>query len=129
MTYEEFLAEVVRRGIEDAKRDYADPKDKSRLEGSIDGFEACRQKSPAEISKLLAEALQKTTRAFRQVGQKQVTSDEYWWICHRGVQIEWVANVLSAFIPNLGFEAIIDATVRGALMADVILKEAKEKKP
>lgn len=110
-TYSEFLESVVNSGIEGAKADYCKPEDKDRLDGSIEGFEACRGKSPAELLSLLEVARKATMDAFH----GQVSN--YWRIRSREAEVEWVCNVVSAALVNVGAIPIIQPTVRGVMQA------------
>jgi len=125
MTYEEFLNEVIERGIHGVLFDFGKPEDKPKLEGSLEGFRACRGKKANEIADLLALAREASSRAFMEVSEKKISSEEYWKLQYIAAQVEWVANVLSAVLPNYGIEPIVEPTVRGAMAADAIIKEAK----
>jgi len=121
MDYLKFLERVVNEGIEAAKADYTKPQQKSKLEGSIEGFEACRGKSPEEILKLLTDARLKTLQAFHDVHDEKVESDEYWKIRCRESEIEWTANCVSAVLANQGLPTIVPPTARGTLKAAEIV--------
>lgn len=66
MTYLETLERIINDGIEAAKEDYGrkdSPENKARLKGSIEGFEACRGKTPEQLARLLADERCKTNQA------------------------------------------------------------------
>ena len=103
VTYQEFLERVIDDGIAAAKADYKDlkyPMDKARLEGSIEGFEACRGKHPLDLQKLLWDARQKTQLAFHRVNEKEISDDDYWKIRCFECEVEWTCNVVSAMLLN-----------------------------
>jgi len=96
MNYNEFLTRVIDEGIEAATSDYTKESEKSQLEGSIAGFNACRDKSPEELVAVWNEATKKMNEAF---GEQK---DNYWWYrCYQS-EVEWVCNVVSAMLMNQG---------------------------
>ena len=96
MDYNEFLTKVIDEGIEAAKADYTKESDVQNLEGSIAGFNACRDKTPEELIDVWNEASKKMNEAF---GEQK---DNYWWFrCHQ-LEVEWVCNVISAMLMNQG---------------------------
>lgn len=128
MTYAEFLKKVVDEGIEGARRDYGSGSDRheAKLAGSIEGFEACRGKSPTEIAGLLAEARKRTREAFNRANEGEISSNRYWRIRCREAEIEWTANVVSAMLVNQGLPYIVPPTARAVMQAARIVgvKEA-----
>lgn len=100
MTYDEFLTRVIDEGIAAARADYTKPEDKARLEGSVEGFEACRGKHPIDLQKLMWDARQKTQTAFHRVHETEITDENYWSIRCREAEIEWTCNVVSAMLMN-----------------------------
>lgn len=121
MSYEEFLLRVVEEGIEGARHDYGRPEQRTKLEGSIEGFEACRGKSLKELAQVLADAERSSKEARSRFHEKEIPSDEYWRARCREAEIEWVANVVSAMLLNQGLEPIVNPTARGAMQAAKIL--------
>lgn len=115
MNYIEYLTQIIDSGIKAAKTDYTDPKDNLKLSGSIEGFEICRDKLPAQLLKLLNEAQIKSWDAITK------DADDYWfWRC-RELEIEWVCNCVSAMLINQGIEPIITPTARGVMRAAEII--------
>lgn len=112
MEYLVFLDKIIEAGMEAARADYAKPEDANKLRGSLDGFEACRGKSPQEIPALLAEA-----RTCEIIAHGREDIERYWEVVCRTSEIEWVANVLSAFLGFSGQPVIVTPTVRGVLCA------------
>ena len=100
VTYDGFLERVINDGIAAAKADYKKPRDKPRLEGSIEGFEACRGKTPLELQKLLWDSRLKTQTAFHRVHEKEISDNEYWRIRSIEAEVEWTCNVVSAMLMN-----------------------------
>lgn len=66
MTLNDALNQIIDDGIEAARADYPQPSDRLKLEGSVQGFEECRGKSPAKILELLTDAGKKTIEAYAQ---------------------------------------------------------------
>jgi len=118
MGYTEFLTKVIDEGIEAAKSDYTEESKKLELEGSIAGFEACRNKSPEELIEVWNEASKKMNDAF---GEQR---DNYWWFRCFQLEVEWVCNVVSAMLMNQGkYSPLLSwlPTVRGAMKAASIV--------
>lgn len=122
-SYEDFLNAVIEGGIEGAKRDYALSSQRPIREGSIAGFEACRGKNPSEIAALLKEAREKAHRALHTAHILRIgeTEDRYWWARGFELEVEWVANVVSAALWNAGLPVIVPPTARGVMRAAEIL--------
>ncbi len=112
MDYQAFLAKIIETGVKGAHADYAKPEDARKLRGSLDGFEACRGKSPREISVLLAEARTRVTLAY---GGEDI--EHYWELVCLASEIEWTANVISAALLMEGQPTIVTPTYRGILHA------------
>ena len=123
MSYDEFLSQVIEQGIEGARCSYGsgEPHYQKKLKGSIDGFEACRGRSPDEILELLGQARRKTHEAMARSHAGEITNDDYWEVRCREAEIEWTANVVSAMLVNQGRKPIVPPTVRGAMQAALIL--------
>jgi hypothetical protein len=107
MMYFDALHAIIDDGIEAARLDYGKPHDKLKLDGALLGFEECRGKGPVEMAKLLTVAAERTSEAYR------TQAVDYWyWRC-RELEIEWVANVVSALLMHQGLPIIAPVTVRG----------------
>jgi hypothetical protein len=113
MNYQEFLNRVIDEGIEAAKRDYA--RDDQKLKGSIAGFEACRNKIPDELGKILLAARENSDRA------RRLKFDGYWNIRCFELEVEWVCNVVSVMLMSQGQLSIITPSRRGLMKASEIL--------
>jgi hypothetical protein len=115
MNYEEALNKIINDGIEAAKQSYAKPGDELKLNGAIAGFEACRGLSPTSIGELMK-------KAFKTAEVCAVVQDpEYWyWRC-RALEIQWVANVISAILDAQRLPVIVHPTVRGVKKAAEII--------
>jgi hypothetical protein len=86
-----------------------------KREGAIAGFDECRNKEPAEIAALLAEANARARQAICEGDPR------YWfWRC-RALEIEWVANVPSNILDAQGLPPIRMMTARGRLKAAEII--------
>ncbi len=111
MTYYEFLEKIINEGIQAAKAGYILPDQKQELEGSIIGFQRCRDKLPQELLYELRKAREKTEKAHHE------QSDRYWFIRCQEAEIEWVCNCISAMLVNEGREPIVPVTAMGMLIA------------
>lgn len=120
MDYQTFLTHLIEDGIKAAKADYAKPEQLNKLEGSIEGFEQCRGKSPETLKALLELHQQMTINA----RNEQIDLKEYWKIRCREVEVEWVCNVVSAMLFNQKLPTIVIPTARGFIQADRILKRS-----
>lgn len=132
VTIADFINRAIDRGIEGVKESWpgTDERDTARREGSIEGFEACRGKTPTEILDVLAN-VRRECNEFMQLDDSEqdkiaggtgLGNHHYWRLRHREVQIEWVANCLSAALVNSGIEPIVPVTARGMMQADRVLK-------
>lgn len=117
MDYDGFLNRIIEDGIAAAKADYDKPEEKDKLEGSIEGFNACRGKDPAGLIKLLAEAQRRTVEAHRE------QAANYWRIRCFEAEVEWVCNVISAGLASSGFTPIVPVTANGGMQAARILAD------
>jgi hypothetical protein len=121
MNLNEFIEEVIEKGIEAAKADYTKPEDSNRLKGSIEGFEACRGKSPKELKTLLENARKESNSLLFE--DKEI--EEYWRFNSKTAEIEWVCNCVSAVLVNEGHEPLIPVTCNAVLLANKILLGSK----
>jgi hypothetical protein len=96
MNYNEFLNRVIEEGIEAVKTDYIKPEDKNCLDGSIAGFEACRDKLPDQLVEIWQKASDDMNDAFHE------QEDNYWWFRCYEAEVEWVCNVVTAMLMNEG---------------------------
>ena len=129
MTYEEFLDRIINDGIAAAKADYKRPAQKAQLEGSIAGFEACREKGPSDLALLLGKAQANTHTAFRRVNEREISDEEYWKIRCFEAEVEWTCNCVSALtLSGSPWPPIVTPTARGVMKAAEIVgvKGAKE---
>ena len=117
MDYQAFLTRVIDDGIVAAKVDYAKPEDNSQLRGSVEGFELCRGKQPAELRTIYDEAN-------RIASEKALAhAEDYWfWRC-RELEVEWVCNMVSAVIMNEGKPPLLShlPTARAVIKAAEIV--------
>ena len=118
MNLADVLNRIIEDGIKASKADYCKPDQKNKLDGSIRGFEDCRNKTPVEIVELFYEAQRRAQLAYF-----SDSPEGYWfWRC-RASEIEWVANVLSAVLVNEGLPPVISIfpTARGMMKAAEIV--------
>lgn len=123
MTYQEALERVINDGIDAAKEDYKgdDEEKQAKLAGSIEGFEACRDKTPEELVGVLAKLRGQTHMAMIRVHEQEISSNEYWAIRCRELETEWVCNCISALLMNQGMPVIVPPTARAVMkMAEIV---------
>lgn len=123
MTYNEFLTRIIDEGIAAATADYTDPKDKERLEGSIAGFNACRNQLPEQLIETWSEANKKCNDAFCNGIYSDENTNTYWYHRCFQLEVEWVINVVSAMLINEGQQPLLAwlPTANGAMKAASIL--------
>ena len=117
-TYEQLLDRIIADGIAEVREAYADPKDRHKRDGAIDGFEACRGKSPANLVALLSEA-DKIAGQIKRDHHETSFGDatDYWRQRYKVLQIEWVCNVVSVGLVSNGQPPLLGhlPTARGAM--------------
>jgi hypothetical protein len=118
VTYETLLDRIISDGIAEVREAYADPKDHHKRDGAIEGFEACRGKTPSELVTLWSEA----ERQGQQIAREDRTrTDEdaklYWRQRYKALQIEWACNVVSVGLTNTGLAPLLAhlPTMRGTM--------------
>jgi len=114
-TYFQLLDRIISDGIAEVHEAYADPKEHHKRDGAIEGFEACRGKSPADLVALWSEA-EKTAAQIRiETSSDNVT--DYWRQRYKALQIEWVCNVVSVGLVSSGQAPLLGhlPTARGAV--------------
>lgn len=93
VTYAQLLDRVISDGILEVRVTYAEPENHHKRDGAIEGFEACREKLPAQIVELW--------RAANQIKPDGDDLPAYWRQRYKALQIEWVLNVLSVGLQAL----------------------------
>lgn len=121
MDFAAFLERVIEDGIAAARADYTRPEQQSKLAGSIEGFEACRGKTPAELAALLGQVASNREEAAMRLHAREISAPEYWKTRCREAEVEWVLNVMSAALHNAGQPPITAFTARGVMAAAKIL--------
>jgi hypothetical protein len=116
MSYAGFLQRVIEEGIEAARQSYG-KKEPHMLKGSIEGFDACRGKTPYELGQLLIKARQ----AAMDAAVEKMEEDSYWRVRCYELEIDWVCNVVSAVLMNEGQPTIVPPTARAVLKAADII--------
>ena len=120
MNYEALLDRIIDDGIAEVREAYAAPKDHHKRDGAIEGFEACRKKTPAEIVALLSHAERvaaQIARDSRATSADDAAVHDYWRQCYKVMQIEFVCNVVSVGLVNSGKPPLLAhlPTMRGAV--------------
>lgn len=115
MQYYEFLALIIEDGIEAVRLDYPRPDQNQKRDGSIKGFEECRNRDPLQLATLRSEAHVMTSTKY-----SEQATDYWYWRC-RELEIEWVCNVVSGSLISQGLPPIGICTARGVLKAAEIL--------
>lgn len=114
--YFAFLGRIIDDGIAAVRIDYKD-REPYWTEGAVAGFEACRGLTVIELTELLIRARRVGQRAFRQ----RTNVARYWRVRAFESEVEWVCNVVSAALWNVGAPPIITPTARGVMKAAEIL--------
>lgn len=119
MDFDAFLARVVDDGIVAARADYAQDPDKRT--GAVAGFEACRGLDGEALKALYAAAQNTQVEAFR------IQHARYWLFRCFAAEVEWVCNVVSAALANVGQPPLYPSfpTARGVMKAAAILGVAE----
>lgn len=119
MEYYDFLKRVIDDGIEAATRDYTEANGQNKLEGSITGFESCRDKSPEELREVYFKACEYVKQSY----MEHEGVDRYWWFRTYQSEVEWVCNVVSAILHNDNKPPILPwlPTVNGVMKASLII--------
>ena len=136
VNYIQFLNRVIEDGKAGARESYSTRSNHgeghhkaAKLRGALAGFEACRGKDPMQIRDLYFAANEacEATRAGIEVNGTPAQLDAYWEARCKTLEIEWVANVVSAAMQNEGKDPILAhlPTARGALRASAILGTEK----
>lgn len=122
MNYRDFVLRICSDGEAEVKRAYTDP---NKIAGALDGFAEARQTVDADDLKGMLKSAHKDTadalEASRASRRDQALLDRYWFMRMRELQIEWVANVVSASAYNRGLPTIVTPTLRGWEKAAEIL--------
>lgn len=121
MDYYEFLNRVIDEGIAAATADYTKESEKQQLEGSIAGFNACRNLLPDQLVELWQKANADRNNAYVLQGEN------YWWYSCFHSEVEWVINVVSAMLVNEGQDALLSwlPTANGMMKAASIVGVAE----
>lgn len=130
MKYLELLNRVIDEGIEEARRIYAgdEPRNVARRAGAIEGFNACRNRTPQELVELWNAAedacvrVAKNELTFMTAETCKNTVNSYWQIRYKALQIEWVLNCVSAAL-KIRFVSHLP-TVRAALCVQRIMERS-----
>ena len=120
LSYDAFLTRIIDDGIAAAEKDYA--LDQNKREGSVAGFEVCRGKTPEQLAAILRNASARTTEAAVTARENGGWMENYWRIRCFEIEIEWVANVVSAMLQNEGKPVIVPPTCRGVMKVAEILE-------
>jgi hypothetical protein len=118
MTYDQLLDRIITDGIAEVREAYADPKKHHQRDGAIAGFEACRDKTPAQLVDLWRAAEDQCTQIRRRTAADDDENvRDYWKHRYAALQIEWVCNVVSVGLVNSGQPALLGhlPTHRGAM--------------
>lgn len=114
MTYQEFLSQIIKDGLEEVSVVYKDQPNK--LKGCIEGFKACEDCTPEELLIQLKRAGEQRSWAY-----DGSDHDKYWRARMKEAQIEFVCNCVSAMLMNENKPVIITPTARGVMKAAEIL--------
>jgi hypothetical protein len=120
MTYEQLLDRIISDGIAEVRDAYAEPKNHHKRDGAIEGFEACRGKTPPDLVTLWIAAEQEGHRLIRSQHNEDAQETDikiYWRQRYKTLQIEWVCNVVSVGLTQAGLSPLLGhlPTARGAM--------------
>jgi len=94
-TCRQLIERLITDGIAEVREAYADPTDHHKRDGAIEGFEACRGKTPAELVTLWQEAQREGDDQLMRSERTDSDLKSYWRLRYKALQIEFVLNVLS----------------------------------
>lgn len=120
-TYEHLLQRVICDGIAEVQQTYADPDVHHKRDGAIEGFEACRDKTPDALIALWTEANHAAEESRREQHSSEDAHDSwtkrYWRLRYKTLQIEWVCNVVSVGLVQSGSAPLLGwlPTARAAM--------------
>lgn len=116
-TYDQLLDRLISDGIAEVRESFTDPEDHHKRDGAIEGFEACRGKSPAELVALWSDAERSAAQITRNAHVTFSDAKGYWRQRYKALQIEWVCNVVSVGLVNSGQSPLMGhlPTARGAM--------------
>lgn len=95
MPYDQLLDRIIADGIAEVRAAYAEPKDHHKRDGAIEGFEACRGKTPAELVDLWQKAEDRAHRAHEIMREDHENIEASLKQRYKALQIEFVLNVIS----------------------------------
>lgn len=122
-TYAELLDRIISDGIAEVREAYTDPKDHHKRDGAIEGFEACRGRSPDQLVALWTEAERQSRQIVEQCRQGQRDGRDYWKQRYKTLQLEWACNVISVGLTGMGRPPLLAhlPTARAAMKyADIV---------
>lgn len=121
MTLDKFTTAVIEAGLLSIEDDPQLQRHPKRMQGSREGFEACRGKDPEALAALLEQANAASEHARGVRGD----IEDYWRVRYFALQVEWVCNTVSAMLMSEDLPVIVPVTARGAIHAAKILKRAE----
>ena len=116
---DELLDRVIAEGIAAARIDYEE--DPPRLRGSVEGLEACRGKTPAELVALLARARERVSL----LSGEESNADAFFEARCFQDEVEWALSVLSAALVMEGRTPVVPPTAKAARKAADLLGGAR----
>lgn len=117
INYNQLLDRLIADGIAEVQTAYDAPEDHHKRDGAIEGFEACRGKSPTDLVALWSEAEKAAEQIVRARRETDNDVKDYWRQRYKALQIEWICNVVSVGLVNSGQPPLLAhlPTARGAL--------------
>ena len=116
MTYEQLLDRIISDGLTEVHEAYNTPEDCHKRDGAIEGFEACRNKTPPELVALWTTTEEETRQIRAACRENRREQQDYWRIRYKELQIEFVCNVISVGLTSSGQAPLLPhlPTLRGA---------------
>lgn len=118
MTYDQLLEKIIADGIAEVRAAYADPKDHHKRDGAIEGFEACRGKTPEQLVALWKASEDECVQIREEsLEGKEGHMQRYWRARYKTLQFEFAMNVISAGLVSLGRPPLLSylPTARGMM--------------
>ncbi len=115
--YDQLLERIISEGLAEVHEAYATPNEHHKRDGAIEGFEACRGKTPLELVDCWKEAEAAASKIMRDDREAKTDDQRYWRQRYKAMQIEWVCNVVSVAFVNNGYAPLLGhlPTMRGAM--------------
>lgn len=123
---QELLRLTVEKGIASVEGDSS--MKPHEIEGSVSGFEACRDldvSSPDAMLELLRKVREESEEAFHIRHEKKMSLSDYWRIRYKVVQVEYVYEIMKFAWIQSGYD-ITSVSARSAVKFNEIISANNE---